>query len=173
LDFVASLGGFLSGRFGLEFDLGQRAMLGPPLANADESLVAGQLVELSGVLFTARDQAHLRLVKALTEGRALPVDLKGQTIYYAGPAPARPNAIAGSIGPTTAARMDAYTPALLEYGIKAMIGKGRRSAEVEEAIQIAAKEIDKQNKAGPQMGIEEKHARRQFKAARKAKAEQV
>ena len=102
-----------------------------------DSLVAGQLVALSGVLFTARDQAHLRLVKALTEGRALPVDLKGQTIYYAGPAPARPNAIAGSIGPTTAARMDAYTPALLEYGIKAMIGKGRRSAEVKEAIQIA------------------------------------
>ena len=102
-----------------------------------DSLVAGRMVAVSGVLFTVRDQAHLRLVKALTEGRPLPVDLKGQTIYYAGPAPARPGATSGSIGPTTASRMDAYTPALLEYGIKAMIGKGNRSLEVKEAMQIA------------------------------------
>ncbi len=102
-----------------------------------DTLAAGQMVMVSGVLFTARDQAHLRLAKALAEGEPLPVDLKGQTIYYAGPAPARPGAITGSIGPTTASRMDTYAPALLSYGIKAMIGKGKRSAKVKEAIKSA------------------------------------
>jgi fumarate hydratase subunit beta len=86
------------------------------------------------VVFTARDAAHERLFRLLETGKPLPVDLQGQVIYYCGPTPARPGRAIGSAGPTTASRMDAYTPALLAYGVRGMIGKGRRSLEVREAI---------------------------------------
>lgn len=98
------------------------------------ALSAGDKVALSGVIYTARDRAHQRLCKLLAAGQEFPVDLRGQTIFYAGPAPAPPGKAIGSIGPTTAARMDAFTPPLLEYGVKAMIGKGPRSQAVYEAI---------------------------------------
>ncbi|MDP1808631.1 MAG: FumA C-terminus/TtdB family hydratase beta subunit [Actinomycetota bacterium] len=102
-----------------------------------ESLKAGDMVALSGIVYTARDQAHKRLVGLINEGRPLPVALEGQTIYYTGPAPARPGAVVGSIGPTTSARMDPYTPVLLDYGVKAMIGKGARSPGVIDSIKQA------------------------------------
>jgi len=101
------------------------------------SLKAGDMVALSGLVYTARDQAHKRLVDLIHASLPLPVALEGQTIYYAGPAPARPGAVAGSIGPTTSARMDPYAPILLEHGVKAMIGKGARSSEVIESIKQA------------------------------------
>jgi len=106
-----------------------------PLTTEDvESLRAGDSVLLSGVVYTARDAAHARLARLLEEGRPLPIDIKGQVIYYVGPTPARPGQVIGSAGPTTAGRMDSYTPALLEAGLKGMIGKGLRSQEVRDAI---------------------------------------
>lgn len=101
-----------------------------------ERLRAGDEVLLSGIVYTARDAAHERLVHLLNAGGPLPVDLRGQVIYYCGPTPARPGRPIGSAGPTTASRMDRYTPALLAYGIRGMIGKGRRSQEVRAAIQL-------------------------------------
>ena len=101
-------------------------------------LRAGDMVALSGIVYTARDQAHKRLIGLINEGGQLPVLLEGQTIYYTGPAPARPGAVVGSIGPTTSARMDPYTPVLLEHGVRAMIGKGARSPEVIDTIKQAA-----------------------------------
>lgn len=98
------------------------------------SLRAGDQVSISGTLLTARDAAHKRLVAALDAGEPLPVDLRGQIIYYVGPAPARPGAVIGSAGPTTSGRMDPYTPRLLAAGVRGMIGKGYRGAEVREAI---------------------------------------
>lgn len=98
------------------------------------TLRAGDEVKLTGVLYTARDAAHERLSRALLRGDAPPFDLRGQIIYYAGPSPARPGRPAGSCGPTTAKRMDPYVPLLLENGLKGMIGKGRRSPEVRQAI---------------------------------------
>jgi len=100
-----------------------------------EKLRAGTRVLVSGVVYTARDAAHRRIVEALDRGEKPPFDLKGQTIYYAGPTPARPGKVIGSIGPTTAGRVDAYAPRLLADGVKAMIGKGSRSPAVREAIQ--------------------------------------
>lgn len=103
-------------------------------------LSIGDKVSLSGVIYTARDIAHQRLVAEINQARPanrspdLPFDLTGQVIYYAGPAPARPGQIIGSAGPTTSCRMDIYTPLLLAHGLKGMIGKGKRSAEVVEAI---------------------------------------
>lgn len=106
-----------------------------PLAVADvDRLRAGDEILLSGVVYTARDAAHERLVQLLKDGRPLPVDLRGQVIYYCGPTPARPGRPIGSAGPTTASRMDSYTPALISHGVRGMIGKGRRSREVREAI---------------------------------------
>jgi fumarate hydratase subunit beta len=102
-----------------------------PLTDADvENLRIGDRVLLNGVLLTGRDSAHKRLIELLKEGKELPVDLKGQVIYYVGPAPAKPGQIIGSAGPTTSYRMDAYTPQLLALGLKGMIGKGSRSPEV-------------------------------------------
>ena len=89
---------------------------------------------ISGVVYTARDAAHRRLIQALDKGEKLPFDLKGQTIYYMGPSPAPPGRVIGSAGPTTSGRMDRYTPLLMAEGIKAMIGKGGRSIAVREAI---------------------------------------
>jgi len=92
-------------------------------------------VLISGVIYTARDAAHRRLIEALDNGERLPFPIKGQTIYYTGPSPARPGRVIGSAGPTTSGRMDMYTPRLLAAGMRAMIGKGNRSPEVREAIQ--------------------------------------
>jgi fumarate hydratase subunit beta len=99
-----------------------------------EKLTAGTKVNISGVIYTARDAAHHRIIQALDKGGRLPFDLEGQTIYYMGPSPAPPGKVIGSAGPTTSQRMDKYTPRLLAAGIRAMIGKGGRSAEVREAI---------------------------------------
>ena len=99
-----------------------------------ENLKAGDLVLISGVIYTARDAAHKRIVEALERGEEPPFDLKGQIIYYAGPAPAKPGRPIGSVGPTTSYRMDPYAPKLLEVGLKGMIGKGTRSKEVIDAI---------------------------------------
>jgi len=99
-----------------------------------EKLTVGTRVLISGVIYTARDAAHQRLSQALDRGDRLPFDLKGQTLYYMGPSPARPGQIMGSAGPTTSSRMDIYTPRLIAAGIRAMIGKGNRSQQVREAI---------------------------------------
>ncbi len=100
-----------------------------------KELTAGTPVLISGTIYTARDAAHKRLVQALKNKEELPFALKGQTIYYTGPSPARPGRTIGSAGPTTSGRMDIYTPRLLSTGVKAMIGKGNRSVEVREAMQ--------------------------------------
>lgn len=99
-----------------------------------KSLRAGDYVYLTGTVYTARDAAHKRMDEALREGGVLPFDIKGQIIYYMGPSPAREGRPIGSAGPTTASRMDKYTPRLLDLGMGAMIGKGKRSPEVIEAI---------------------------------------
>lgn len=106
----------------------------PIKAKIIEELTVGTSVAISGVIYTARDAAHHRLIQALDNGDKLPFDLKGQTLYYMGPSPAPPGHVIGSAGPTTSRRMDAYTPRLLAAGIKAMLGKGSRSPEVREAI---------------------------------------
>jgi len=100
-----------------------------------EKLKAGDLVFLNGIIYTGRDAAHKRLFELIQEGKELPVDLEGQIIYYVGPSPARPGQVIGSAGPTTSGRMDAYTPALLDLGLKGMIGKGLRSREVLDSIE--------------------------------------
>jgi len=97
-------------------------------------LRCGQEVLLSGVVYTARDQAHRRLVDLLKAGKRLPFDIKGQTIYYCGPTKTPPGRAIGACGPTTAGRMDALTVPLLQKGLKAVIGKGRRSLEVRAAL---------------------------------------
>ena len=98
------------------------------------TLQAGDLVHLSGVLYTARDAAHARLFETLNRNEPLPVDLKGHTVYYVGPTPAQPGQVVGSAGPTSSYRMDPFTPALLDYGLKGIIGKGDRSRVVIEAL---------------------------------------
>ena len=98
------------------------------------TLHAGDLVVLSGVLLTARDAAHARLFDALKRQEPLPVDLTGQTVYYVGPAPAQPGQVVGSAGPTSSYRMDPFTPALLDQGLKGIIGKGDRSPAVIDAL---------------------------------------
>lgn len=109
-----------------------------PLKDSDIlALKVGEVVLLSGDILTARDQAHLRLCKMIEAGEGLPVDLKGQVIYYCGPTPPMPGRVIGACGPTTSGRMDGFTPALLANGVKGMIGKGRRSAEVRESIKRA------------------------------------
>jgi fumarate hydratase subunit beta len=98
------------------------------------SLHAGDMVLLSGEVYTARDVAHRRLYESLIKGEKLPVDLSETVLFYAAPTPTPPKKVIGSIGPTTSYRMDAFTPKLLEAGLRAMIGKGNRSPEVVEAI---------------------------------------
>jgi fumarate hydratase subunit beta len=99
-----------------------------------ENLKVGNQVLLSGTIFTARDAAHQRLVEVLEAGQELPIPLDGQVIYYVGPAPARPGHAIGPAGPTTAGRVDFYTPRLLECGLKGMIGKGKRNMLVRQAL---------------------------------------
>lgn len=102
----------------------------PLTADMTKDLHCGDTVLISGVIYTGRDAAHKRLVELLQQGKELPVDLKDAIIYYVGPAPAQPGQVIGSAGPTTSYRMDAYAPALLDLGLKGMIGKGKRSPEV-------------------------------------------
>lgn len=97
-------------------------------------LKMGEHVLLNGAIFTARDAAHIRLVERINQGKKLPFDLRGNIIYYVGPAPPKPGMALGSAGPTSSYRMDLYTPALLERGLKGMIGKGQRGAEVVRSI---------------------------------------
>ncbi|MBR4173583.1 MAG: Fe-S-containing hydro-lyase [Clostridia bacterium] len=99
-----------------------------------DELKAGDSLLLSGVIYTARDAAHKRMVDDFQGGKGFPFDIKGQAIYYAGPSPAKPNEIIGSCGPTTSGRMDSYTPLLLDNGLKIMIGKGGRNSDVCSAI---------------------------------------
>lgn len=99
-----------------------------------KNLKAGDFVYITGTVYSARDAAHKRMDEALKEGRPLPIPLKDQVIYYLGPSPAREGQVIGSAGPTTAGRMDKYTPALLDLGLKGMIGKGKRSAAVRDAM---------------------------------------
>ncbi|MDY5496703.1 MAG: Fe-S-containing hydro-lyase [Anaerobutyricum sp.] len=106
----------------------------PLTQEAINSLHAGDYVYLSGVLFTARDAAHKRMYESLQKGEKLPIDLKGNVLYYLGPSPARDGQVIGSAGPTTSSRMDKYTPDMLDLGLKGMIGKGKRSPQVIDAI---------------------------------------
>jgi len=99
-----------------------------------ERLRAGDRVLISGVIYTARDAAHKRMVEALQRGEPPPFDLKGQIIYYVGPTPPKPGQVIGSAGPTTAIRMDKYVEPLLQLGLKGMIGKGYRSPQVKELL---------------------------------------
>lgn len=106
-----------------------------PLTDADVAqLRAGDVVKLTGTIYTARDAAHKRLVESLDKGEQLPFDLKGALIYYVGPSPAPPGRPIGSAGPTTSYRMDSYAPRLHSLGLKASIGKGKRNAEVKQAL---------------------------------------
>lgn len=106
-----------------------------PLSDEDaRSLHAGDYVYLTGTIYTARDAAHKRMYEALQEGESLPVDMENNVIYYMGPSPARAGRPIGSAGPTTSSRMDKYAPSLLDLGLKGMIGKGKRSQEVKDAI---------------------------------------
>jgi fumarate hydratase subunit beta len=95
---------------------------------------SGDKILISGIIYTGRDAAHKRLVELIDKGESLPFDVKGQIIYFVGPTPARPGRAVGSAGPTTSYRMDAYSPRLIEKGLKGMIGKGSRSKEVIEAM---------------------------------------
>lgn len=106
----------------------------PCTAEDLRKLQAGDTILLSGIVYTARDQAHKRMIEALDRGEALPFDLEGSAIYYVGPTPERPGQIIGSAGPTTSGRMDAYSPRLLDLGNKMMIGKGKRDAAVKDAV---------------------------------------
>jgi fumarate hydratase subunit beta len=99
-----------------------------------EKLHAGDDVRFTGVIYTARDAAHRRLIEALDKGESLPFDIRGQVIYYVGPTPAKPGQVIGSAGPTTSMRLDPYTPALLAAGLKGIIGKGNRGQAVREAL---------------------------------------
>lgn len=99
-----------------------------------KELKAGDFVYISGTIYTARDAAHKRMYEAMKKGESIPIDLKENVIYYLGPSPARPGNVIGSAGPTTSSRMDKYTPLMLKSGLKGMIGKGKRSKEVIDAV---------------------------------------
>lgn len=99
-----------------------------------KNLRAGDYVYLSGIIYTARDAAHKRMQEALEKGEKLPIQMENNIIYYLGPSPAREGQVIGSAGPTTSSRMDKYAPALLDLGLKGMIGKGKRSEEVRASI---------------------------------------
>jgi len=104
---------------------------------SDESaakLHAGDRVEITGTIYVARDAAHKRMVEALERGEKLPVDVRGQIVYYMGPSPTKPGKVIGSAGPTTSGRMDAYAPRLMQEGLKGMIGKGLRAQPVKDAM---------------------------------------
>ena len=106
----------------------------PLTKGAAAELKAGDYVYLTGTIYTARDAAHKRMQEALERGERLPIEPENNVIYYMGPSPARPGRVIGSAGPTTSGRMDKYTPALLDLGLKGMIGKGKRSEAVRDAV---------------------------------------
>ena len=107
-----------------------------PLSEEDiNTLKAGDYVYLSGIIYTARDAAHKRMYESMHKGEALPIELNGNVLYYLGPSPAREGQVIGSAGPTTSSRMDKYTPEMLDKGLKGMVGKGKRSPAVIEAMQ--------------------------------------
>jgi len=111
--------------------------LSTPLKYTDiNALKVGDIVRLNGIIYTGRDAAHKRLVALLDQGKDLPFDIKGQVIYYVGPSPNKPGKVIGSCGPTTACRMDTYAPKLLKNGLCGMIGKGKRSQKVKDAIKL-------------------------------------
>ena len=115
--------------------MGEVKHLQMPLYQDDiKSLRAGEMVMLSGVIYTARDAAHLRLVEMLQKGEPMPFEFDGAAVFYAGPCPNRPGQVIGSIGPTTSGRMDAYSPTLLAQGLRVMIGKGDRNESVVQAM---------------------------------------
>jgi fumarate hydratase subunit beta len=119
----------------LENKMPRHIRLMTPLTTKDvEKLNIGDKVLLTGVLFTGRDAAHKRLFDLIQDGKELPIDIKGQVIYYVGPTPAKPGKPIGSAGPTTSYRMDPYSPTLIELGLKGMIGKGNRSQAVINAM---------------------------------------
>ena len=106
-----------------------------PLSDSDiKNLKAGETVLLSGTMLTGRDAAHKRLYELVEKGEKLPIDIKGELIYYVGPAPAKPGFAVGPAGPTSSYRMDKYSPTLLDLGLKGMIGKGARNQDVIDAI---------------------------------------
>jgi fumarate hydratase subunit beta len=110
-------------------------LLTTPVSDDDvEALKIGDHVLLSGVIYTARDAAHNRMLQTLNEGGELPFDIRGQLLYYVGPTPARPGRTSGAFGPTTSMRMDPFTPRLLQEGMKACMGKGNRGPEVRDAL---------------------------------------
>jgi fumarate hydratase subunit beta len=113
---------------------GPKAISTPFTGDQLVDLTSGDMVAISGVVYTARDAAHARFAETIERGQELPVDLVGQTIYFVGPTPARPGHVIGSAGPTTASRMDPYSPLLISRGLKGMIGKGRRSPEVKNSM---------------------------------------
>jgi fumarate hydratase subunit beta len=106
----------------------------PLTDEAIQKLHAGDRVEITGTIYVGRDAAHKRMVDTLDRGEKLPIDVKGQVIYYMGPSPTKPGKVIGSAGPTTSGRMDAYAPRLMEIGLKGMIGKGLRAKPVKEAM---------------------------------------
>jgi fumarate hydratase subunit beta len=107
----------------------------PPFTSVDvASFHAGDIVLLTGTIYTARDAAHKRIVELLDKGEAPPFDMQGAVIYYVGPTPAKPGRVIGSAGPTTSGRMDPYTPRILECGVKMLIGKGSRGQAVRDAL---------------------------------------
>ena len=112
----------------------ERHITAPLQQDTVRSLRAGDYVYITGTIYTARDAAHKRMSETLDEGGKLPFDLEGNVIYYMGPSPAREGRPIGSAGPTTASRMDKYTPRLLDMGLKGMIGKGKRSEDVRQAV---------------------------------------
>jgi fumarate hydratase subunit beta len=115
--------------------MGKEIRLKTPLKDEDiEKLKIGDKVLLSGVIYTGRDAAHKRLYELLKEGKPLPINLEGAVIYYVGPTPTKPGYKIGSAGPTTSYRMDPYTPLMHQHGLKATIGKGNRSKEVQQAL---------------------------------------
>lgn len=115
--------------------MGEVKKLMSPISEAQaRSLKAGDEVAISGVIYTARDMVHKRLCAAIDVGEKLPFELEGAIIYFVGPTPARPGKVIGAAGPTTSARMDAFSPKLIAMGLRAMIGKGYRNSEVRESL---------------------------------------
>lgn len=112
----------------------EREITLPITSEVADQLTIGDYVYLTGEMYVARDAAHKRLMELIEQHNELPIPLENATIYYMGPSPAKPGNVIGSAGPTTASRMDRYTPTLLELGMKAMIGKGKRTKEVLDAI---------------------------------------
>ena len=112
----------------------ERELTIPTTEEELKTLRAGDMVYITGTIYTARDAAHKRMFETLQKGEELPYDIENSFVYYLGPTPARPGQVIGSTGPTTSSRMDKYTPLLLDQGLKGMIGKGKRSKEVVDAI---------------------------------------